>query len=507
MGQALSAAQGSEHAAVPALPARGKPGPRKDGMAILGEVLSAAIATGFLVWGLKITLSYMDPYREQRREAKRQAQFLRQRLGRNIELNEFEMLLASQVLNPRSIDVSLDDIGGLEQVKEDMRLKVLRPLSEPDTFCTTLWRPVKGVLFYGPPGTGKTMLAKALAAESRCFFINVTASAIMSKWYGDANRFIRAIFTLAAKLQPAVIFIDEVDAFLTKRGAQSEHEATLQAKTEFMQLWDGMEGARGARVLVMGATNRPWMVDEAVLRRFALQYEIGLPGQSERAAILRRYLLRHQADMAALRQAGAQLADDEAGVDMDLLLNRPAAGAAAGAAGALDVVAGATQGYSGSDLMELASQAAQNVLVEYWSSSSNSSSSSSRLRQLTAADLLRAAADVQPSVSKAQQYNQGMHGSASFDASSSSGGAGLAGMAQLMAALAAAGSRSSSSRHSTGAGNNGSRKSRAAAAAGDAEEADDVEVGADSEEARRDEMYRMIGKMVMGSMSGVVLPQ
>eukprot|EP00775_Hariotina_reticulata_P010700 gene10700-10857_t len=146
------------------------------------------------------------------------------------------------------------------------RLKVLRPLSEPATFCTTLWRPVKGVLFYGPPGTGKTMLAKALAAESNCFFINVTASAIMSKWYGDANRFIRAIFTLAAKLEPAVIFIDEVDAFLTKRGAQTEHEATLQAKTEFMQLWDGMEGARGSRVLVMGATNRPWMVDEAVLR-------------------------------------------------------------------------------------------------------------------------------------------------------------------------------------------------------------------------------------------------
>ncbi|WIA23226.1 hypothetical protein OEZ86_010114 [Tetradesmus obliquus] len=379
MGQALGTAQGSDHAAVPALPARGKAGPRKDGMAILGEVLSAAIATGFLVWGLKITLSYMDPYREQRREAKRQSQFLRQRLGRNIELNEFEMLLASQVLNPRSIDVSLDDIGGLEQVKEDMRLKVLRPLSEPDTFCTTLWRPVKGVLFYGPPGTGKTMLAKALAAESRCFFINVTASAIMSKWYGDANRFIRAIFTLAAKLEPAVIFIDEVDAFLTKRGAQSEHEATLQAKTEFMQLWDGMEGARGARVLVMGATNRPWMVDEAVLRRFALQYEIGLPTKAERTAILRRYLLRHQTDMAALRQAGAQLAEDEGGVDMDLLLNMPAAGSAAGSPGALDVVAAATEGYSGSDLMELASQAAQNVLVEHWSSHDSSSSDRSAL--------------------------------------------------------------------------------------------------------------------------------
>jgi SpoVK/Ycf46/Vps4 family AAA+-type ATPase len=79
---------------------------------------------------------------------------------------------------------------------------------------------------------------------------------VLSKWYGDANKFIRAIFTLAAKLEPCIIFIDEVDAFLTKRGGASEHEATLSAKTEFMQLWDGIEGARGMRVLVMGATNR-----------------------------------------------------------------------------------------------------------------------------------------------------------------------------------------------------------------------------------------------------------
>ena len=77
----------------------------------------------------------------------------------------------------------------------------------------------------------------------------------------------------------------------------SEHEATLQAKTEFMQLWDGVESARGCRVLVMGATNRPWMVDDAVLRRFALQFEVGLPGPRERAAILARYLTRHDLEV------------------------------------------------------------------------------------------------------------------------------------------------------------------------------------------------------------------
>jgi hypothetical protein len=156
-------------------------------------------------------------------------------------------------------------------------------------------------------------------------------------------------------------------------------------------------------------------------------------------------------------------------------------------------------------------QAAQDVLVEHWSSGNDNDSSSSRLRQLTAADLLRAAEHVQPSVSKAQEYSQGLHGSASFDAGGSSSGAGLAGMAQIMAALAgaAAGRGSSSSRRSAAAGSNGSRKSSAAAAAaGGAGDVEEVEAGdADSEEARRDELYKMIGKMVMGSMSAGVLPQ
>ncbi|PNH00222.1 Protein MSP1, partial [Tetrabaena socialis] len=140
--------------------------------------------------------------------------------------------------------------------------KVLYPMLQPDLYCTTLWKQAKGVLLwvaapasYGPPGTGKTMLAKALAKQSKCFFLNVTASSIMSKWLGDANRLVRAVFSLAAKLQPCIIFIDEVDAMLGKRGSSSEHEATLAVKTEFMQLWDGMESSRGQRVVVMGATN------------------------------------------------------------------------------------------------------------------------------------------------------------------------------------------------------------------------------------------------------------
>lgn len=514
MGGVISKGSGSA-----APPARTHSAPRrsgKDGAALLGEVLSAAIATGFLVWGLKITLSYMDPYREGRKEAKRQAALLKQRLGRNIELNEFELLLASSVLNPSSIDVKLDDIGGLEHVKDEMRLKVLKPLSEPGTFCTTLWRPVKGVLFYGPPGTGKTMLAKALAAESSCYFLNVTASSVMSKWYGDANRFIRAIFTLATKLQPCVVFIDEVDAFLTKRGAQSEHEATLQAKTEFMQLWDGMEGARGSRVLVMGATNRPWMVDEAVLRRFALQYEIGLPTHEERVSIMRNYLLRHQADTMMLQRAG-RLAEGEGGVDLDLLCNQPiksqqqpsssstSAGSKGTAAAAprgrcLDAVAAATEGYSGSDLMELAAQAAQNVLVEHWHTDPEGKQ---KLRQLNMHDMLAAAESCRPGVTRAEEYSmQNLRSSSShFDGSSGSNGgaaANAAGMAQLMAAAAAAAAAKRGSSAGGGAGaaakgsSGGSAAGNGAAAAADASTAGD---------AAQDEVYKMVGKMVLNSLS------
>jgi ATPase family AAA domain-containing protein 1 len=215
----------------------------------------------------------------------------------------------------------------------------------------------------------------------------------MSKWLGDANRLIRAVFTLAAKLEPCIVFVDEVESLLTKRGGATEHEATLQAKTEFMQLWDGVEGVgRGfgggappPRIVVMGATNRPWMVDEAVLRRFALQYEIGPPGPKERAAILQRYLRRHDAEMAALAGAG-YMREGARGVDAALL--RPfgaggggagpslparggggggaAAAAAASASSGIEAIVALTEGYSGSDLMELCAQAAQDVLAERW---------------------------------------------------------------------------------------------------------------------------------------------
>jgi SpoVK/Ycf46/Vps4 family AAA+-type ATPase len=427
-----------------------------------------------------MTMGFMDPYREQRQEvscgtedprprgggaplalahappkktnpqqqAKRRGEALSRRLGRKLVLNEFEQLLAANVLNPQLIDVSLDDVGGLENAKAEIRTKVLRPLTEPGLYCTTLWRPVKGVLLFGPPGTGKTMLAKAVAREGGAFFLNVTASAVMSKWLGDANRLIRAVFTLAAKLEPCIVFVDEVESLLTKRGGATEHEATLQAKTEFMQLWDGVEGVgRGfggappPRIVVMGATNRPWMVDEAVLRRFALQYEIGPPGPKERASILQRYLRRHDAEMAALAGAG-YLPEGARGVEPALLRPFGAApalplrGGGAGGGGAsegIEAIVALTEGYSGSDLMELCAQAAQDVLAERWGSEEEeaqqrqrqrqqrqaaaaegdddaaappdpAAAALARMRPVRLADLKRALARVRPSTQLADEY-------------------------------------------------------------------------------------------------------
>mmetsp|Transcript_2185 Transcript_2185/g.3592 ORF Transcript_2185/g.3592 Transcript_2185/m.3592 type:complete len:435 (-) Transcript_2185:462-1766(-) len=314
------------------------------------ELILQAVAVGGLILSMRLAMKYLDPYKEQREASKKRAALLSQMLGRHLVLNEFEQLLAANVVNPVSIDVNLSDVSGLDDLIQELELKVIMPMMQPNLYCTTLWKPTRGVLLYGPPGTGKTMLAKALAKHSGCFFLNITASSIMSKWLGDSNRLARAIFTLAEKLQPCIIFIDEVDAMLGKRGGQSEHEAGLQMKTEFMQLWDGIESSKGLRVVVMGATNRPAMVDEAVLRRFSIQHEVGLPNETQRAAILSSYLKRHVAEL------GPQAVDPE--------LLASASGSSSG--GALTWLATSTPGFSGSDLMELCSQAAQCVLGEHW---------------------------------------------------------------------------------------------------------------------------------------------
>ncbi|KAL6769337.1 hypothetical protein ACKKBG_A30615 [Auxenochlorella protothecoides x Auxenochlorella symbiontica] len=232
------------------------------GLSLLGSWL-------ILRWALK----QMDPTKKNVETAKQRKKALSKRLGRPVNTDgQYEDVIAQEVVNPAHINITLQDVGGLDHIIEDLQRNVITPMRRPELFRTSLLRQKRGVLLYGPPGTGKTMLAKALASECNACFINLKASTLLSKWYGDTNKLIAAVWSLAAKIAPTILFIDEVDSLLGHRRAV-EHEATTAMKTEFMQLWDGFESASDSNIVVLGATNKRDDLDDAVLRRFSLQYE------------------------------------------------------------------------------------------------------------------------------------------------------------------------------------------------------------------------------------------
>ncbi|ROT39455.1 AAA-domain-containing protein [Sodiomyces alkalinus F11] len=209
----------------------------------------------------------------------------------DIPLDEYESLIAMEMVAPADIPVGFSDIGGLEHIIEEVKEAVIYPLTMPHLYshAAPLLSAPSGVLFYGPPGCGKTMLAKAVARESGASFINLHISTLTEKWYGDSNKLVRAVFSLARKMQPAIIFIDEIDAVLGTRRS-GEHEASGMVKAEFMTLWDGLTSANAsglpARIVVLGATNRIHDIDEAILRRMPKKFTVGLPGKEQRRRIL-----------------------------------------------------------------------------------------------------------------------------------------------------------------------------------------------------------------------------
>ncbi|KAK9457327.1 P-loop containing nucleoside triphosphate hydrolase protein, partial [Dipodascopsis uninucleata] len=247
------------------------------------------------------------------------------------DLDSYEKALMAEVVCPEDISVSFEDIGGLDEIISELRESVLYPLTIPDFFASNspLLQAPKGVLLYGPPGCGKTMLAKALAAESSATFINVKISTILDKWFGESNKIVAAIFSLATKLQPCIIFIDEIDSFLRER-QKNDHEATAMLKAEFMTLWDGL--TTQGRVLVLGATNRPNDIDTAFLRRMPKRFAVKLPGAPQRRRIIKLLL------------KGTQL--DES-FDLDMVVTK-------------------TNGMSGSDIKEICRDAAMVPAREYF---------------------------------------------------------------------------------------------------------------------------------------------
>ncbi|XP_076895601.1 uncharacterized protein LOC143548273 [Bidens hawaiensis] len=202
--------------------------------------------------------------------------------------NEFEKRIRPEVIPANEVGVTFADIGALNEIKESLQELVMLPLRRPDLFVGGLLKPCRGILLFGPPGTGKTMLAKAIANEAGASFINVSMSTITSKWFGEDEKNVRALFTLAAKVAPTIIFVDEVDSMLGSRSKGGEHEAMRKIKNEFMTHWDGLVSK--AQILVLAATNRPFDLDEAIIRRFERRIMVGLPSVEQREMIMRTLL-------------------------------------------------------------------------------------------------------------------------------------------------------------------------------------------------------------------------
>ncbi len=180
--------------------------------------------------------------------------------------------------------VRWSDVGGLESIKREIR-EVFIPTESKKSFERLGIKPPKGVLFYGPPGTGKTLIAKAVANESGANFISVSGPEIASKWLGESEKAIRQIFKRAKQMAPCIIFFDEIDSIAPQRGTGDSH-SWERVVNQLLLAMDGIEEL--PNVTVMGATNRPDMIDPALLRpgRFDKMIMIGLPGLEDRLRIL-----------------------------------------------------------------------------------------------------------------------------------------------------------------------------------------------------------------------------
>ncbi len=204
-------------------------------------------------------------------------------------------------------DVRWDDVGGLDNVKQALREAVEWPLKHAALFAQAKTRPPKGLLLTGPPGCGKTLLAKAVARESGVNFISIKGPQLLSKWVGESEKGVREIFKKARQASPCIVFLDEIDALAPARGGGGDSHVSERVVSQLLTELDGIEELRG--VMVLAATNRPDIVDPALLRpgRFDLQMTLPSPDAAGRAAIL------------AVHIRGKPLAAD---VDLPALVNR-----------------------------------------------------------------------------------------------------------------------------------------------------------------------------------------
>jgi len=271
-----------------------------------------------------------------------------------------------------------NDIAGLKDAKQALQEAAILPLMRPDLF-SGLRRP-RNILLYGPPGTGKTLLVKAVAHESSCVLFVCTASAMTSKWHGEGEKLLRTLFQVARAAAPSIIFVDEMDALLSSRKSDGEHEASRRFKTEFMTNMDGIVknggDENGKHLLVIAATNCPWDIDSAVLRRFPRRIYVPLPDQTTRKALLENLL--------------------EKAEDTDMSKSD------------IKAVVKRLGGFSGSDIASIASEASFGPIRSLGGIDAIQAASSSDIRPIQRQDFDNAIDQATKSVSKTllKQYDQ-----------------------------------------------------------------------------------------------------
>ncbi|KAM3255345.1 hypothetical protein ACQJBY_048583 [Aegilops geniculata] len=247
---------------------------------------------------------------------------------RNLEPRLIEHV--SNEIMDKDPNVRWDDIAGLDHAKKCVTEMVIWPLLRPDIFrgCRS---PGRGLLLFGPPGTGKTMIGKAIAGEAKATFFYISASSLTSKWIGEGEKLVRALFGVACCRQPAVIFVDEIDSLLSQRKSDGEHESSRRLKTQFLIEMEGFDSGN-EQILLIGATNRPQELDEAARRRLTKRLYIPLPSSEARTWIIRNLLEK---------DGLFKLSEIETGVICKL-----------------------TEGYSGSDMKNLVKDASMGPLRE-----------------------------------------------------------------------------------------------------------------------------------------------